>query len=45
MYQVGGSLDRNAPIYVERKADRELYKHLKDGRFCYVLIGKQRELL
>ncbi|MGI0497204.1 AAA-like domain-containing protein [Limnospira platensis] len=41
MYQVGGSLDRNAPSYVERQADRELYQHLKAGKFCYVLNSRQ----
>ncbi|RAQ49186.1 sugar-binding protein [Arthrospira sp. O9.13F] len=41
MYQVGGSLERNAISYVERQADRELYQHLKAGKFCYVLNSRQ----
>ncbi|MDY6785787.1 MAG: CHASE2 domain-containing protein [Cyanobacteriota bacterium] len=40
-YQVGGSLAENAPTYVERPADRDLYKALKRGEFCYVLNSRQ----
>ncbi|WP_404787104.1 CHASE2 domain-containing protein [Altericista sp. CCNU0014] len=40
-YQFGGSLDGNAPSYVRRKADTELYRALKAGRFCYVLNSRQ----
>ena len=40
-YQVGGSLTTNAPSYVERKADRQLYESLKAGEFCYVLNSRQ----
>jgi WD40 repeat protein len=40
-YQVGGSLINNAPSYVERQADIEIYNALKQGEFCYILNCRQ----
>ncbi|MEG5174908.1 AAA-like domain-containing protein [Microcoleus sp. B3-D7] len=40
-YQVGGSLANNAPNYVKRQADDDLYNGLKAGEFCYVLNSRQ----
>lgn len=40
-YQVGGSLKINAPSYIMRQADQELYNALMRGEFCYVFNARQ----
>ena len=40
-YKVGGSLGENAPSYVVREADAELYHSLKRGEFCYIFNSRQ----
>jgi len=41
IYQVGGSLRNDAPTYVTREADAQLYQALNRGEFCYVLNSRQ----
>jgi hypothetical protein len=40
-YQLGGSLSPDAPSYVKRKADEDLYQALMSGRYCYALNSRQ----
>ncbi|BBC26649.1 SAV_2336 N-terminal domain-related protein [Pseudanabaena sp. ABRG5-3] len=40
-YLVGGALPANAPSYIERKCDRDLYDLLKNGKYCYVFNSRQ----
>ncbi|MBW4626523.1 MAG: AAA-like domain-containing protein [Brasilonema octagenarum HA4186-MV1] len=40
-YHIGGSLRPNAPSYVVRQADQELYNALMAGEFCYVFSSRQ----
>jgi hypothetical protein len=40
-YATGGTMPGDAPSYVERAADVELYERLRRGEFCYVLDARQ----
>src|SRR6202048_4627641 len=40
-YVTGGTLRQDAPSYVERQADKDLYEGLQRGEFCYVLTSRQ----
>jgi AAA-like domain/PEGA domain len=40
-YVVGGTLRRDAPSYVERDADRQLFLALQREEICYVLTPRQ----
>ena len=40
-YVTGGTMGGDAPSYVERQADRELFEALLAGEFCYLLTPRQ----
>src|SRR5437667_2450917 len=40
-YVTGGTLRQDAPSYVERQADKDLFEGLNRGEFCYVLTSRQ----
>ena len=40
-YITGGTLLADAPSYVERRADLELFEGILKGEFCYVLTSRQ----
>jgi CHASE2 domain-containing sensor protein len=41
LYQAGGSLPSDAPTYVMRQADKDLYNALLTREYCYVLNARQ----
>lgn len=40
-FVAGGTLHQNAASYVKRPADDEVYRHVRAGKFCYVLTARQ----
>lgn len=40
-YVTGGTLRSDAPCYVSRQADQDLYHGIKQGDYCYVLTARQ----
>ncbi len=40
-YIAGGTLSREAPSYIVRQADTDLFENLRDGEYCYVLNSRQ----
>src|SRR5260221_4646095 len=41
VFVTGGTLRHDAPSYVERQADKDIYEGLRKGEFCYVLTSRQ----
>jgi len=40
-FVAGGTMMPDAPSYIERQADRDLYECLLEGKYCYVLTARQ----
>ncbi len=40
-FTAGGTLPPDAPSYVKRPTDDELFRHIMGGEFCYVLTPRQ----
>ena len=40
-FTIGGTLPPDAPSYVVRQADEDLFTHLSAGDFCYLLTSRQ----
>ena len=40
-FTAGGTLPPNAPSYVKRPTDDELFNHIMNGEFCYILTARQ----
>jgi WD40 repeat protein len=40
-FVTGGTMMPDAPSYLERQADRDLYDSLLAGKYCYVLMARQ----
>jgi tetratricopeptide (TPR) repeat protein len=40
-FTAGGTLPADAPSYVKRPTDDELFRHIMSGEFCYVLTPRQ----
>src|SRR5208282_2325425 len=40
-FTIGGTLPPDAPSYVVRQADDDLFAHLTAGDFCYLLTSRQ----
>src|SRR5947207_13661710 len=40
-FLAGGALSVDAPSYIARQADENLFASLRRGEFCYVLVSRQ----